>query len=214
MLCRKLSRMSKKITLLVLTLVIVFGAILAVFSEEAHAMFWPFKRYDVEMSPPVAGRLTDGGKPVVGVMITRAIFYQGYKDGKGQITTTFTDDTGRFEFDEMTIRSRYPGDIFGQNFPVSQNIYVGEPEKGDVHLLWAASKGVKSLPTLSRLMADLESDLDNPDYLYEIDTSDDGGRSFQVVDSTYFWQGDKMILTRVKNSATGEYEELTHTEEQ
>ncbi|WP_049788914.1 DUF6795 domain-containing protein [Photobacterium profundum] len=206
--------MSKKITLLVLTLVIVLGAILAVFSEEAHAMFWPFKRYDVEMSPPVAGRLTDGGKPVVGTMITRAIFYQGYKDGKGQITTTLTDDTGRFEFDEMTIRSRYPGDIFGQNFPVSQNIYVGEPEKEDVHLLWSASKGVKSFPTLSRLMVDLESDVDNPDYTYVFDIYDEGGRSRQIISSTCFWQGDKLIETHVKNSATGEYEELTHTGEQ
>jgi hypothetical protein len=204
--------MSKKAILLIF--MIVFGAILAIFSEEGHAMFWPFKRYDVEMSPPVAGRLTDGGKPVVGVMITRAIFYQGYKDGKGQITTTLTDDDGRFEFDEMTIRSRYPGDIFGQNFHVIQRIYVGDKDKADVHLLWSVSKGVKSLPTLSLLMADLESDLDNPDYTYAIDTYDEGGRSRQIVSSTCFWQGDKLVETQVKNSATGEYEELTHTEEQ
>ncbi|TOP05890.1 hypothetical protein CGH23_22335, partial [Vibrio parahaemolyticus] len=56
--------------------------VLALFSVGASAMFWPFKKYDVEMSPEVRGVIKLDGKPQVGLTVHRELFYEGYKKGK------------------------------------------------------------------------------------------------------------------------------------
>ncbi|TOO46625.1 hypothetical protein CGH38_16805, partial [Vibrio parahaemolyticus] len=55
--------------------------VLALFSVGASAMFWPFKKYDVEMSPEVRGVIKLDGKPQVGLTLHRELFYEGYKKG-------------------------------------------------------------------------------------------------------------------------------------
>lgn len=45
-------------------------------------MFWPFKKYDVEMSPEVRGVIKLDGKPQVGLTVHRELFYEGYKKRK------------------------------------------------------------------------------------------------------------------------------------
>ncbi|TOI01662.1 hypothetical protein CGI69_17430, partial [Vibrio parahaemolyticus] len=45
--------------------------VLALFSVGASAMFWPFKKYDVEMSPEVRGVIKLDGKPQVGLTVHR-----------------------------------------------------------------------------------------------------------------------------------------------
>lgn len=37
-------------------------------------MFWPFKKYDVEMSPEVRGVIKLDGKPQVGLTVHRELF--------------------------------------------------------------------------------------------------------------------------------------------
>lgn len=51
-------------------------------------MFWPLKKYDVEMSPEVHGVITLEGVPQEGMTVVRELFYEGYKKGK-----TVVDDT-------------------------------------------------------------------------------------------------------------------------
>ncbi|EOB9554330.1 hypothetical protein ACIX9V_002254 [Vibrio vulnificus] len=44
-------------------------------------MFWPFKKYDVEMSPEVHGVITLEGVPQEGMTVVRELFYEGNKKG-------------------------------------------------------------------------------------------------------------------------------------
>lgn len=45
-------------------------------------MFWPFKKYDVEMSPEVHGVITLERVPQEGMTVVRELFYEGYNKGK------------------------------------------------------------------------------------------------------------------------------------
>ena len=92
-------------------------------------MFGLLKRYQVEMSPEVQGRITDGGKPVAGMQVARSLIYDGYQQGKEQLEHTTTDTDGRFSFSPLIIKSRLPGDIFGQNMRIAQAVYVERDEQ-------------------------------------------------------------------------------------
>lgn len=168
-------------------------------------MFWPFKRYDVEMSPPVAGRITEDGRPIAGITVTRVLYYQGYKDAQDQVHSVVTDEDGRFKFKSMTVRSRYPGDIFGQNFPVVQRVAVSMGSQE--HYLWATSKWVEPLPTISRLLSELECDLKSPEYHHEIDLRSEGGKGSQAIISSCLWERF-LMKTYVKDENSDTYIEL------
>lgn len=148
-------------------------------------MFWPFKRYDVEMSPRVAGRVMDGDKPVVGIEVFRVLVYQGYKKGKELRASTVTDLKGRFEFSELMVRSRYPGDIFGQNFGVYQGVYLDDgPE---VTYLWSTNKPPHHIATLAKLISNLDCEIKAKEKDYEIDVLAEGGRREQPITSICVW---------------------------
>lgn len=87
-------------------------------------MFWPFKKYDVEMSPEVHGVITLERVPQEGMTVVRELFYEGYNKGKAILDETQTNEQGEFSFPSMTIRSRLPGDIFGGSLKVYQHISV------------------------------------------------------------------------------------------
>nr|WP_242603046.1 hypothetical protein [Vibrio vulnificus] len=55
-------------------------------------MFWPFKKYDVEMSPEVHGVITLEGVPQEGMTVVRELFYEGYKKGKTVVDDTQTNE--------------------------------------------------------------------------------------------------------------------------
>ncbi len=55
-------------------------------------MFWPFKKYDVEMSPEVHGVITLEGVPQEGMTVVRELFYEGYKKGKTVVDETQTNE--------------------------------------------------------------------------------------------------------------------------
>jgi len=192
---------SKKAALLLMLAVFIGGALV----KGASAMFWPFKRYEVEMSPRVTGRIANRGEPVVGLTVTRDLYYQGYKKGENQSHSVKTDQSGRFQFEQVLVSSRYPGDIFGQNFPVVQRItaYDGERELN----LWATSKTVAPLTTISRLLSSLKCDLNAPEYHHEMNLQSEGGRRRQPIMSICLWEGEQM-RTYLKDEATNSYIEL------
>jgi len=168
-------------------------------------MFGLFKRHNVEMSPEVRGRITDGGKPVVGIRVARSLVYEGYDKGKEQLEHAITGESGAFYFEPMVIKSRMPGDIFGQNIPVMQAIYV---ERGDkLYKLWNTSKVWHPIKPLSDLLLQLNADLKNEKMHHEIDTSSDGGREQHVVMSMCYWRG-KHIQTYYKNELVMSYEDI------
>ncbi len=172
-------------------------------------MFGLFKRYTVEMSPEVRGRITDGGKPVIGMQVARSLVYEGYKNGEEQLEHTMTDDNGEFSFQAMIIKSRKPGDIFGQNIPVKQVIYVERGEQ--LSRLWNTSKVWAAIKPLSDLLLQLNADLQDKQVQHLIDTSNYGGRAQQSVSSICHWQGE-VISTYYDNELISSYDEINSSQ--
>ena len=168
-------------------------------------MFGFFKRHTVEMSPEVRGRITEGGKPVSGLQVARSLIYEGYQKGKEHLEHTFTNDNGEFSFQPFTIKSRMPGDLFGQNFPVMQAIYI---ERGDqLFSLWSVSKVTEPIKPLSDLLLQLNADLKNKEVHHEIDTYGDEEKARQVVISICHWQGEQ-FNTYYNNELISSYEAI------
>lgn len=153
-------------------------------------MFDLLKSYTVEMSPEVSGRITDGGKPLSGVQVARSLSYDGYKDGKRQLEHTITNKNGEFSFTKMLIKSRKPGNIFGQNMPVMQAIYVERDD--NLYQIWFTSKVWEPVKPLSDLLVELNADLQNKEIHHEVDTREVGGMRSQVVISICYFQGSQI----------------------
>ncbi|WP_076419762.1 DUF6795 domain-containing protein [Colwellia sp. UCD-KL20] len=168
-------------------------------------MFGFFKRHTVEMSPEVRGRITDDGKPVVGMQVARSLSYEGYEKGKEQLEHTFTNENGEFTFQPMIVKSRMPGDIFGQNMLVKQSVYV---ERGDdLYSLWFTRKPWDPIQPMSDLLLQLNADLQNKEVQHQLDTTDFGGMPSQGVISICYWQGE-LISTYYNNKLITSYAEI------
>ena len=168
-------------------------------------MFGFFKRHTVEMSPEVRGRITEGGKPVSGLQVARSLIYEGYQKGKEHLEHSFTNDNGEFSFQPFIIKSRMPGDLFGQNHRVKQSIYF--KRDGELYTLWFARKVTTPIEPLSKLLLQLNGDIKNKEVHHEIDTEAFGGMARQVVISICHWQGE-LISTYYKNELISSYEEI------
>jgi len=168
-------------------------------------MFGFFKRYTVEMSPEVRGRITDGGKPVVGIQVARSLSYDGYQNGNEQLQHTLTNENGDFSFTAVTIKSRMPGDIFGQNNRIKQSVYI--KQKDVTSSLWFTRKDWAPSQTLSKLMLELNADVNNKELHYEIDTTSFGGVPAQVVISICHWKGG-FIKTYYENELITSFQEI------
>lgn len=190
--------------LVISSLFICFIAVLAN-SPEVQAMFGFFKRHTVEMSPEIRGRITDGGKPVVGMQVARSLSYEGYEKGKEQLEHTFTNERGEFSFQPMIIKSRMPGDIFGQNMLVKQSVYVKCGD--DLYSLWFTRKVWDPIQPMSDLLLQLNGDLQNQKVQHQIDTTQFGGLPAQVVGSICHWQGE-LIDTYYNNELIASYDEI------
>ncbi len=151
---------------------------LALFSLGASAMFWPFKKYDVEMSPEVRGVIKLGGVPQAGLTVYRELYYEGYKKGKTLIDETKTNELGEFSFLSMTIRSRMPGDIFGGSLKVYQHVYIDyQAEKKEVWGAWVPPAGAKSL---SWMLMNIDCEISNEKQIHEVDISPEGALRISV----------------------------------
>ncbi|WDD97499.1 DUF6795 domain-containing protein [Thalassomonas actiniarum] len=174
-------------------------------------MFGLFKRHEVEMSPEVRGRITNGDKPVAGIEVVRSLMYEGYKKGKEQKEYALTDTKGQFSFEKRIIKSRLPGDMFGANMPVMQSIYIekDDPKDQDDHyyFLWSTSKSWRSIPPLSELMLQLNADLQNKEVHHEINAGNYGGRQRHPVISICYWKGE-LISTYFNNELIASYDEV------
>ncbi|MPW29308.1 hypothetical protein F9L16_09885 [Agarivorans sp. B2Z047] len=136
-------------------------------------------KQDVEMSPEIKGRLTENGKPIVGATIARTIVYEGYKKGQEQLQHTVTDDEGRFSFPKMTVKSRYPKDIFGQNALVGMGVYY--ENKDTLYQIWHSSSSWQALRApIPDLLLQLDCDLNNKKITYVIDTTDLNSEQYKV----------------------------------
>ncbi len=168
-------------------------------------MFGIFKRYEVEMSPEVRGRITNNGNPLAGIQVARSLSYEGFQKGKEQLEHTTTDADGRFSFKPLMVKSRLPGDLFGQNMLVWQAVYVEHDEQ--LYHLWSTHKIWHPVKPLSELLIQLNCDLQDKKVQHEINTLDYGGMSSQVVGSICHWQGER-ISTYYNNELISSYDEI------
>ncbi|WDE14081.1 DUF6795 domain-containing protein [Thalassomonas haliotis] len=150
-------------------------------------MFGLFKRHDVEMSPEIHGCITNGGHPVPQVAVVRSLMYEGFEDGKEQISTALTDNQGQFSFEQKIIKSRLPGRMFGENVPVLQSVYI--EQDGHYHYLWSTSKSWRTISQLSALMLKLNGDLQHNNLTHVIDIIEDDGLHRHPVSSICQWHG-------------------------
>ncbi|MGL1036943.1 DUF6795 domain-containing protein [Vibrio vulnificus] len=144
---------------------------LTLFSLGAYAMFWPFQKYDVEMSSEVRGVIKLDGIPQAGLTISRELFYEGYKKGQTILDETQTNEQGEFSFPSMTIRSRLPGDIFGQNFHVNQFLFV--QWKNNKLKVWGATLPTQGAKEVSDMLSSISCELTNVPRIHEVETSSD-----------------------------------------
>ncbi|MCA0935828.1 hypothetical protein LCL85_09835 [Vibrio alginolyticus] len=145
---------------------------LALFSVGASAMFWPFKKYDVEMSPEVRGVIKLDGVPQAGLTVYRELFYEGYKKGKILKDDTQTKELGEFSFSSMTIRSRMPGDIFGGSLKVYQHVYVvHQAKEKEIWGAWVPTAGAKSL---SWMLMNIDCEISDEKMIHEVDINPEG----------------------------------------
>jgi len=194
------------------TLFILCFTLVAIFfySMESQAMFGFFKKTEVQLSPPVKGRITDNGQPLSGVEVVRELFYSGYDKKNAIIDYALTNTHGEFSFDEVVIKSRSPSDIFGQNIPVSQEIYIkkeADEHGADMFLLWGASKHWRSTPPLNNLMLQLNADLQNKEVDQMVDTTGYNTRNEQLVSTICHWENDK-VTTYYNNEVIRSYKEI------
>lgn len=172
--------------------------------------FFGLKRYDVELSPPVKGRITDNGEPVAGIEIERRLFYSGYSK-EAILDYTKTNAIGEFEFDERIVKSRAPGDIFGQNALIFQDISIKskpfKTDKDEPYWIWLIRKDFSSHPKLNELMLNLNADLQNKEVQHEIDLSKNGGMYNQPIVSICYFT-DELITTYYNNKIIDSYEEI------
>lgn len=188
--------------ILCFTLIAIF-----LYSMESQAMFGFFKKTEVQLSPPVKGRITDNGEPLSGVEVVRELFYSGYDKESAIIDYALTNTNGEFSFVEKVIKSRAPNDVFGQNIPVSQEIYIKKEGKDDIFLLWGVSKHWRSAPPLNDLMLQLNADLQNKEVDHMVNTSGYDTRNEQLVTTICYWKSKK-ITTYYNNEIITSYSEI------
>ncbi|WP_045455355.1 DUF6795 domain-containing protein [Vibrio campbellii] len=151
---------------------------LALFSVGASAMFWPFKKYDVEMSPEVRGVIKLDGMPQAGLTVYRELYYEGYKKGKTLTDEARTNEYGEFSFDPVTVRSSAPGDIFGGSLRVHQKVFLNY--NGEQKKLWGVWSPTDGRKPLVSMLSDINCELRNIERIHEVEIAPEKGAPISV----------------------------------
>ncbi|MEL7324221.1 MAG: DUF6795 domain-containing protein [Pseudomonadota bacterium] len=151
---------------------------LALFSVGASAMFWPFKKYDVEMSPEVRGVIKLDGVPQAGLTVYRELYYEGYKKGKTLTDEARTNEYGEFSFDPVTVRSSAPGDIFGGSLRVHQKVFLNY--NGEQKKLWGVWSPTDGRKPLVSMLSDINCELKNIERIHEVEIAPEKGAPISV----------------------------------
>ena len=151
---------------------------LALFSVGASAMFWPFKKYDVEMSPEVRGVIKLDGVPQAGLTVYRELYYEGYKKGKTLTDEARTNEYGEFAFDPVIVRSSAPGDIFGGSLRVHQKVFLNY--NGEQKKLWGVWSPTDGRKPLVSMLSDINCELKNIERIHEVEIAPEKGAPISV----------------------------------
>ena len=146
----------RRFTLLLFSCVLIICALSFPLISQGVDMFGWFKKQEVFLSSEVEGVVTENGKAVANLEITRSLMYI---DGKDHLDIAITDSTGHFTFPRKSIRSSIPSKPFSED-RVSQQITV--EHKGVLLPLWIATNyGIKETLEFSKKLAFLNCELSN-----------------------------------------------------
>lgn len=138
------------------TLLLLSCALAIPFISQGFDMFGWFKKQEVFLSSKIEGVVTENGKPVVNLEITRSLLYS---DGKDHIDIAITDNTGHFYFPQKSTRSSLASKPFVED-RVSQHITI-ERDGVTIPLWMATSYGSKETPEYTKKLAFLNCELTN-----------------------------------------------------
>ncbi|PLT26159.1 hypothetical protein CXF89_06750 [Pseudoalteromonas sp. MelDa3] len=131
-------------------------------------MFGFFNKQDVTLSLPVKGRLLNNDEPQQGIKVTRELIY-----GDTYIDEAISDSNGYFYFNERTIRSSKPSNMFF-NSSLLQSIYI-ENKKDEDSILWYATiQFTEEQALLSDILNNFECELSEAAITYDIPIKNSG----------------------------------------
>lgn len=153
---------------------VLIGVLLVlVISEVSAGMFGFGRKYDVQLFPPVQGRILLDGSALPGVTVIREATYD-----EAEIQETRTNHEGYFSFPAWTIKSRTPGKPLVED-RLRQVIIVNH--QGSKYVLWYYVTGridgekvvAEKLQTLNCDLQNEEIDhhfqkVENPDFTHNI----------------------------------------------
>ena len=143
-----------RFTLLLFSCVLIICALAFPLISQGVDMFGWFKKQEVFLSSEVKGVVTENGKAVANLEITRSLMYI---DGKDHLDIAITDSTGHFTFPRKSIRSSIPSKPFSED-RVSQQITV--EHKGVLLPLWIATNyGIKETLEFTKKLSFLNCEL-------------------------------------------------------
>ncbi|KAA1154016.1 hypothetical protein EU510_09305 [Pseudoalteromonas sp. FUC4] len=131
-------------------------------------MFGFFNKQDVTLSLPVKGRLLNKGEPQQGVKVTRELIY-----GDTYIDEAISDNNGYFYFDNKTIRSSNPSNMFF-NSSLLQSIYIGNKQDEDSILWYTTIQFTEEQALLSDILNNFECELSKEAITYDIPIKNTG----------------------------------------
>ncbi len=178
---RKISSLSRPhFTLLFLILCLLAYPMIS----QGVDMFGWFKKQDVFLCSEVNGVVTENGKPVANIEITRSLMYI---DAKDHIDVAITDDTGHFHFPQKSIRSSIPSKPFSED-RVSQQITINR--EGTLIPLWIATHvGIEEIPEFTKKLAFLNCELNNKRVSFQFKNSNPNNREY-MASSVCRWNED------------------------
>lgn len=154
-------------------LVLIVVSLILVNSEVSAGMFGLGKKYDVELFPPVQGRILLDGEALSGVTVIREATYDN-----SDIQEARTDEEGRFSFPEWLVKSRTPGKPFVEDR--LRQVIIAE-HQGHKYVLWYYVTGrtsgeavvAEKLQALDCDLRDEETDhhfqkAENPDFTHNV----------------------------------------------
>lgn len=152
----------KKIIPLILVILLATFIMINLTTQANANMFGLFKKYDVQLSPIVQGKIKLHGKPVSNQKVTRSLTYG---DDDEQIDIVTSDLNGDFSFPEKMISSKRPGSMFDES-TVRQIIVI--ERDNEKYLLWYSDTlGITPAQAISDRLLSLKCDLNNSEETFE-----------------------------------------------
>ncbi|MDO6611391.1 hypothetical protein Q4601_14355 [Shewanella sp. 1_MG-2023] len=127
-------------------------------------MLGMLKKYTVELSPEVHGKISNNGSPIENLLIERSLTYADEE----YLDNCLTNANGEFSFEAKSIKSRLPGNILHEPV-VRQVIEFTMHDHDSETYIWATNQHDITCPTICKThLSNLTSDISNEEEVFEL----------------------------------------------